>query len=139
MKMGIYEDVVYKNAVRNHIEGHDFIIIHDPQPLPMITHYEGRGAWIWRCHIDLSNVNKELWIYLRAFIERYDAVIFSIEEYRQNLKTPQLFFLPAIDPFSITNKELTGNEVRERLNHYGIRTNLPLVVQFFSLRSLEGS
>src|SRR5215475_11285531 len=129
MKMQIYEDVVYKNAVRNHIEGHDFIIIHDPQPLPMITHYERRGAWIWRCHIDLSNVNKELWSYLSAFIERYDAVILSIEDYRQNLKTPQLFFLPAIDPFSITNKELTDNEVRERLDHYGIRTDLPLVVQ----------
>ncbi|PYJ68218.1 MAG: hypothetical protein DME76_13065 [Verrucomicrobia bacterium] len=35
-----------------------------------------------------------------------------------------MFFLPAIDPFSITNKELTDDEVRERLNHYGIRTDL---------------
>ena len=35
MKMQIYEDVVYKNAVRNHLEDHDFVIIHDPQPLPM--------------------------------------------------------------------------------------------------------
>jgi trehalose synthase len=129
MKMEIYEDVVYKNAVRNHLEGHDFVIIHDPQPLPMITHYERRGAWIWRCHIDLSNANKELWSYLSPFIEKYDAVILSIEEYRQNLKTPQLFFLPAIDPFSITNKELTDDEVRERLDHHGIRSDLPLVVQ----------
>jgi trehalose synthase len=129
MKMHIYEDVVYKNAARNHLEGHDFVFIHDPQPLPMIMHYERRGVWIWRCHIDLSNVNQELWNYLRAFIERYDAVILSIEEYRQNLKTPQLFFLPAIDPFSITNRDLTDNEVRERLDHYGIRTDLPLVVQ----------
>ncbi len=129
MKMQIYEDVVYKNAVRNHLEGHDFVIIHDPQPLPLITHYDRRGAWIWRCHIDLSHANKELWNYLSPFIQRYDAVIFSIEEYRQNLKTPQLFFLPAIDPFSITNKELTEDEVKERLDHYGIPTNLPLVVQ----------
>jgi trehalose synthase len=129
MKMEIYEDVVYKNAFRNHLEAHDFVIIHDPQPLPMITHYERRGAWIWRCHIDLSNANKELWNYLTPFIERYDAVILSIEEYRQNLKTPQLFFLPAIDPFSITNKELTDDEVRERLDHYGIRTDLPIVLQ----------
>jgi len=60
MKMQIYEDVVYKNAVRNHLEGHDFVIIHDPQPLPLITHYDRRGAWIWRCHIDLSHANKEL-------------------------------------------------------------------------------
>jgi trehalose synthase len=129
MKMHIYEDVVYKNAVRNHLEGHDFVIIHDPQPLPMIIHYQRRGVWIWRCHLDLSNANKELWSYLSPFIKRYDAVIFSLEEYRQHLKTPQLFFLPAIDPFSITNKELAENEVRERLNHYRIRTDLPLVLQ----------
>ena len=129
IKMEIYEDVVYKNAIRNHLEGHDFVIIHDPQPLPMITHYDRRGAWIWRCHIDLSSTNKDLWNYLRPFIERYDAVILSIEEYRQNLKTPQLFFLPAIDPFSITNKELTDDEVRDRLDHYGIRTDLPIVLQ----------
>jgi trehalose synthase len=129
MKMEIYEDVVYKNAVRNHLEGHDFVIIHDPQPLPMIMHYPRRGTWIWRCHIDLSNVNKELWNYLSSFIERYDAVILSIEEYWQNLQTPQFFFLPAIDPFSITNKELTDGEVKERLDHYGIPTDLPPVVQ----------
>lgn len=129
MKMEIYENVVHKNAVRNHLGGHDFVIIHDPQPLPMITHYERRGAWIWRCHIDLSNTNQELWSYLMPFIERYDAVIFSIEEYRQNLKPPQLFFLPAIDPFSITNKELDDDEIKERLDHYGIPTDLPLVVQ----------
>jgi trehalose synthase len=129
MKMEIYEDVVYRNAIRNHLEGHDFVIIHDPQPLPLIRHYDRRGAWIWRCHIDLSNTNKDLWNYLRPFVERYDAVILSIEEYRQDLKTPQLFFLPAIDPFSITNKELTDDEVRERLDHYGIRTDLPIVLQ----------
>jgi trehalose synthase len=129
MKMHIYEDVVYKNAVRNHLEGHDFVIIHDPQPLPMIMHYQRRGIWIWRCHVDLSNANKELWSYLSPFIERYDAVIFSIEEYKQSLKTPQLFFLPAIDPFSITNKELSEDEIEERLDHYGIPTDLPLVVQ----------
>jgi trehalose synthase len=129
MKMRIYEDVVYKNAVRNHLSYHDFVIIDDPQPLPMITHYERRGAWIWRCHVDLSNPNKVLWNYLVQFIERYDAVVLSIEQYRQNLKTPQLFFLPAIDPFSITNKELTNDEINDRLNHYRVPTDLPLVVQ----------
>ena len=59
-------------------------------------------------------------------VERYDAVILSNEEYRQNLKIPQLFFLPAIDPFSITNKELTDDEIKERVDHYEISTHLPL-------------
>jgi len=89
-KKEIFEEVVYENAIRNHLE-HDVVIIHDPQPLPMINHYRKRGPWIWRGHVDLSKPNPELWGYLAPFAEKYDAVIFSIREYTQNLKTPQLF------------------------------------------------
>jgi trehalose synthase len=62
-------------------------------------------------------------------VEKYDAVIFSIREYTQKLKTPQLFFMPAIDPFSIKNHPLSEMEINERLEHYHIPTDLPLVVQ----------
>jgi len=127
-KMRIYEDVVYENAVRNHLE-HDLVIVHDPQPLPMINHYRKKTPWIWRCHVDLSNPHQEVWQYLVQFIEKYDAVILSRREYAQKLNTPQLFFMPAIDPFSITNRELSDHQIEERLNHYHIPTDLPLVVQ----------
>jgi trehalose synthase len=53
----------------------------------------------------------------------------SLEEYKQELETPQVFLMPAIDPFSIKNKELSDNEIDERLRHYKIPTDLPLVVQ----------
>jgi trehalose synthase len=128
-KMDIYEEVIYENAIRNHLDSHNMVIIHDPQPLPMINHYKKNGPWIWRCHVDLSNPNKELWNYLIPFIEKYDAVIFSIKDYKQKLKTPQVFFMPAIDPFSILNREITEKEIKERLDHYEIPTDLPLVVQ----------
>jgi trehalose synthase len=127
-KMHLYEQVVYENAIRNHLN-HDVVIIHDPQPLPMINHYRKDCPWIWRCHIDLSRPNRKLWNYLIPFIEKYDAVILSSKDYRQELKTPQLFFMPAIDPFSITNRELTQEEIDERLNYHSIPTDLPLVVQ----------
>jgi len=128
-KIKIYEAVVYENSVRNHLENHNMVIIHDPQPLPMIHHYKKNGPWIWRCHVDLSNPNKELWQYLVHFIEKYDAVIFSVKDFKQELKTPQAFFMPAIDPFSILNREMSNGEIKERLNHYKIPTDLPLVVQ----------
>jgi trehalose synthase len=128
-KIKIYEDIIFENAVRNHLESHNMVIIHDPQPLPMITHYKKNGPWIWRCHVDLTNPNGDLWDYLVPFIEKYDAVIFSIKDYRKKLKTPQVFFMPAIDPFSILNKEMEDDEVQERLDHYEIPTDLPLVVQ----------
>jgi trehalose synthase len=127
-KMQLYEQVVYENAIRNHLD-HDVVIIHDPQPLPMINHYRKDCPWIWRCHIDLSHPNRELWNYLLPFIEKYDAVILSSKDYRRELKTPQLFFMPAIDPFSITNRELTQEEIDERLSYHNIPTDLPLVVQ----------
>ncbi|MGB5924975.1 MAG: glycosyltransferase [Dehalococcoidia bacterium] len=127
-KMQIYEQVIYENAVRNHLD-QDVVIVHDPQPLPMINHYRKNCPWVWRCHIDLSRPNQELWNYLVPFIEKYDAVILSSRDYKQKLKTPQLFFMPAIDPFTITNRELSKEEIDERLNYYGIPTDLPLVVQ----------
>ncbi len=128
-KIKIYEAVIHENAVRNHLEDHNMVIIHDPQPLPMIHHYKKNGPWIWRCHVDLSNPNRELWQYLVSFIEKYDAVILSFEDYKQRLKTPQLFFTPGINPFSIGNREMSEGEIKERLNRYDIPTDLPLVVQ----------
>jgi trehalose synthase len=127
-KMQIYEQVIYENAVRNHLD-HDVVIVHDPQPLPIINHYRKDCPWVWRCHLDLSRPNQELWNYLVQFIEKYDAVILSSRDYKQNVKTPQLFFMPAIDPFTITNRELSEKEIDERLNYYSIPTDLPLVVQ----------
>ncbi len=127
-KMQIFEDVVYENAIRNHLD-HDMVIVHDPQALPLIEHYRKKGPWIWRCHIDLSNPDRKLWNYLTQFIEKYDAVIISIKEYAQKIRTPQMVFMPAIDPFSIINKEMSEVEIEERLAHYNIPTDLPLVVQ----------
>jgi trehalose synthase len=127
-KMKLYEDVVYENSIRNHLD-HDIVIVHDPQPLPLINYYRKDCPWIWRCHIDLSSPNKELWNYLVQFIGRYDAVILSSQDYKQKLETPQVFFMPAIDPFTITNRDLSEREVDERLKHYDIPVDLPMVAQ----------
>lgn len=127
-KKELYETVVYENSVRNHLD-HDLVIVHDPQPLPMIDHYRKNCPWIWRCHVDMSNPHMQIWDYLVSFVEKYDAVILSSRDYARKIKTPQLFFLPAIDPFTITNRELTQREINERLKHYGIPTDLPIVTQ----------
>lgn len=128
LKMQIYEEVAYENAVRNHID-HDLVVIHDPQPLPLIRHYRKKSPWIWRCHVDLSHPDAGLWSYLVPLIERYDVVVLSLPEYAQKLRVPQRFILPAIDPFSTTNKDLTDGEIADRLAHYNIPNDRPLVVQ----------
>jgi trehalose synthase len=127
-KLRVYEDIVYENSIRNHLE-HDVVVVHDPQPLAMIEHYRKRGPWIWRCHIDISRPNKSLWKYLSSYINKYDAVILTLKEYAQRLSVPQIPIMPAINPFSVKNKELTEDEIDEWLAHCNIPTDLPLVVQ----------
>ena len=128
IKKEIFEQVIYENSVRNFIR-HDFVIVHDPQPLPLIEHYEKRCPWLWRCHIDLSRPQPETWKYLRYWIDLYDAAILSCPDFVQEMEPPPHFFMPAINPFNIKNHELTDKEIDERLAHYNIPTDLPLVVQ----------
>jgi trehalose synthase len=128
IKKEIFEQVIYENSVRNFLE-HDFVIVHDPQPIPLIEHYERNCPWLWRCHLDLSRPNAEMWKYLRRWIDKYDAVIVSCPEYEQEMKPPQRVLMPAIDPFTIKNRQLSDREIDERLAHYKIPTDLPLVAQ----------
>ncbi len=128
LKRNIYEEVVFENACRMHLD-HDLVIVHDPQPLPLITHYRKTAPWIWRCHLELTKPHPDVWAYLVPFIERYDAVVLSLPEYAQKIGPPQRFIMPAINPFTTTNKELTEEDIDERLDHYDIPRDLPLVVQ----------
>ena len=75
----IYEQVVFENATRLHLDDCDAVIVHDPQPLPLITHFPDREMpWLWQCHVDLSSPYAPVWTYLRQFIEQYDGAIFSL-------------------------------------------------------------
>src|SRR6266487_942439 len=128
IKKEIVEQVIYENSVRNFLE-HDFVIVHDPQPLPLIEHYEKKCPWIWRCHVDLSRPEAETWKYLRRWIDKYDVTIVTCSEFKQEMKPPQRVFMPAINPFNIKNRKLDDKEIDERLAHYKIPTDLPLVAQ----------
>jgi trehalose synthase len=128
LKKEIYEEINFQNALRMELDA-DLVVVHDPQPLPLITHYRHTCPWVWRCHVDLSEPNREAWEYLRGFVEEYDAVILSLPEYAQPIDVAQLFFMPAIDPFSIKNRDLTPAQIADRLDHYGIPNDLPIVAQ----------
>jgi trehalose synthase len=127
-KKKIYQDVIYENVQRNHID-HDVVFIHDPQPLSMVEHYKKRGPWIWRCHVDLTEPNKELWRYMKPWVEMYDAVVVTLEDYALDIETPQVFIRPAINPFTIKNRDLDEAEIKERFDYYDIPTDLPIVTQ----------
>src|SRR5256884_4738962 len=103
IKKEIFEQVIYENSVRNFIR-HDFVIVHDPQPLPLIEHYEKCCPWLCRCHIDLSRPQPETWKYLRHWIDPYAAAISSCPDFAQEMAPPLHFLMPAINPFNIKNR-----------------------------------
>src|SRR5215216_5081616 len=126
----IYEEVVFENATRLHLDDCDAVIVHDPQPLPLITHFPDRETpWLWQCHVDLSSPYAPVWNYLRGFIDQYDGAVFSLPEYGQELSLDQHFVTPAIDPFSAKNRDLSDKEIHEFLRSYKIPTDRPLVTQ----------
>jgi trehalose synthase len=108
----------------------EFVVIHDPQPAPLIqARTDSPQHWIWRCHIDLSNPNPEVWGFLRPFIERYDAAIFSSQSFARQLPIPQYLFYPCIDPLSEKNKELDDAFVQQVCDESGIDRSRPIVTQ----------
>lgn len=128
IKKEIFEQVIYENSLRNFLD-HDFVIVHDPQPLPLIEHYEKKCPWLWRCHLDLSRPHAETWKYLRRWIDNYDIAILSCKEFAQDMKPQQQVMMPALNPFTIKNRPLNDREIDGRLAHYEIPVDLPLIVQ----------
>jgi len=128
LKKEVYEEVVVQNALRMELD-YDFVIVHDPQPLPMIMHHRRTCPWIWRCHLDLAHPDPAVWEYLLPFINEYNAVILSLPEYAQPITPPQAFIMPALNPFSLKNGDLDEAAIRDRLEHYGIPVDKPIVAQ----------
>jgi trehalose synthase len=108
----------------------DMIVIHDPQPAALIRARPDTSAtWVWRCHLDLSNPNRELWGFLRPFIEQYDAAIFSSPSFTRQLPVPQYMFYPCIDPLSEKNKELDDSVIQKVCDEFGVDRSRPIVTQ----------
>ncbi len=110
--------------------GEDFIVIHDPQPAGLIaSRTDGATHWVWRCHIDLSNPNPEVWKFLQPMVERYDAAVFSSPAFARQLSIPQALFYPCIDPLSEKNKELDESYIQEVCDNFGVDRSRPIVTQ----------
>jgi trehalose synthase len=119
------------NAIFTHIN-HDFVVVHDPQPLPIISCYNKRQPWIWRCHIDISSPYQPLWKYLQTFISQYDTMVVSMEEFiDQNISVtiPHEIIKPSIDPLNIKNREISEDTVQKYLLKSGIDPEKPIISQ----------
>jgi trehalose synthase len=108
----------------------DILFIHDPQPVALIAKKKDIGGkWIWRCHIDISHPDSQVWKFLEQFVVNYDAAVFSSPNFAQQLPIRQFFAPPSIDPLSDKNMELPPEAVDTVLAKYGLNRDKPLILQ----------
>jgi len=128
-KKDIYYETNKRFSTFTHID-HDLVIIHDPQPLPLISFYEKHQQWIFRCHIDISEPDPKVWNYLKGFIQKYDHFIVSLPEYqKKDLSIPQSVIHPAIDPLTTKNKSVSETKISKYLDKFGIDRKKPIISQ----------
>jgi trehalose synthase len=127
---------IYLNSVKENAENlkldHDFTIIHDTQPLAIIKYsVKVKGKWIWRCHIDLSQPNREFLDFISPLISLYDVSIFSMKQYiKESLKSGKTSIIaPSIDPLSEKNKPLTYTQIHSILEKFDIDSERPIITQ----------
>jgi trehalose synthase len=130
-----YLERVLDNA-RNLDGDWDVIVGHDPQTAALANFRRGMvskpdTSWIWRCHIDLTDANDEVWEFFRPFVESYDTSVWTMREF-----VPRRFDMkriviapPCIDPLSVKNLDLPRPFAEELCKQYGIDARRPLVCQ----------
>jgi trehalose synthase len=132
----VYLERSVDNALR--LEGEwDFVVMHDPQPAAMLCFLRGKPVdrpstkWIWRCHIDLTDANPNVWEFLRPYVEMHDASVWTMEEFVPDSLSREKarFAPPCIDPHSVKNLDLGEPFVRELCKQYGIDVDRPIMCQ----------
>lgn len=126
----IFQETSQRNIEELNIYG-DIVFIHDPQPIALIQKKKKASPrkWIWRCHIDVSQPDPQSWRFLKNFIVKYDASVFSTPGFSQKLPIRQFLISPSIDPLSEKNKELPQLVIDEVLQKYNILKDKPIITQ----------
>ena len=111
---------------------YDVVFIHDPQPAGIRQFAPPTGArWVWRCHIDTSEPNREAWGTIRDMVNGYDAAIFSTADFvGPGLTLPRIEVIaPAIDPLTPKNMPMPEDEARAVVANYGVDPDRPFISQ----------
>lgn len=111
---------------------YDVYIVHDPQPAAL-RHFKknDKSKWIWRCHIDSSTPNAEVWQFLRPYVEAHDAAVFTTHAFEPpDLDMRRVVFIPpAIDPLATKNMELPKDLCRRVIADAGLDLRRPILLQ----------
>lgn len=128
----VYEETNAKTAesLAEPLRNADVAIIHDPQPAALIKFLPDRkGKWVWRCHIDANKPFRPVWKYLRDFVTQYDASIFSLSSFAQQLPHPIYLIAPSIDPLHEKNIDLPKKEITAIYSRFEVDPERPMILQ----------
>ena len=129
LRRSLYLDINEEFSRFTHLN-YDCVVVHDPQPLPVVKFYKKVQPWIWRCHIDISEPHQELWTFLEKYMLRYDVIVVSSEKYKKkDLPVEQKIIHPAIDPLSLKNMELSDADIAKYIKEAKIPTDKPIMAQ----------
>ncbi|MBI3087301.1 MAG: glycosyltransferase [Candidatus Omnitrophica bacterium] len=126
----LFLEVGRQNARRLALDA-QFLVIHDPQPLVLVEKRTRRSParWVWRCHIDVSRPQPQVWTFLKPFIRKFDAAVYSVPAFAQRLPMRQLIIAPSIDPLSEKNRELAPDDIAAVLRRLGVPQDRPIITQ----------
>jgi len=128
-KKNLYLETNNRFSTFTHLD-HDCVIVHDPQPLPLIKFNKKIQPWVWRCHIDITHPNTDLWNFIKTFILRYDLMVISSKRFKKpDIPIEQKVIHPSIDPLSPKNMDLSSELIAKTLKKYSIPTDIPLITQ----------
>jgi len=109
---------------------YDLIVVQDPQPVALIAYSNMQAKWIWRVHVDMSAPNPSTWQFLKPFVERYNAVIFTMEEFiPEDIEVQTAIIPPAIDITNTKNMELPAALPKMVIKNSGVDIKKPVILQ----------
>jgi trehalose synthase len=118
----------------------DIVFVHDPQPA-LLRHFAhrlapesalaSRSKWIWRCHIDTSTPDENLFGYLAPHLNAHEAQVYTMRAYTPpGVEEDALAIIPpAIDPLAPKNMALSGIDAEYVVRQFGVDTKRPYLLQ----------
>ena len=109
----------------------DVLVLHDPQPAASVNFLKTSNKAVWRCHIDTSRTNKEVWHWLSPYLKNFDLYIFSMRKYigdGLDYKKNRII-QPAIDPLNKKNVDIDEDYANQIVKKFKIDPDRPLISQ----------
>ena len=109
----------------------DILYLHD-HPALIAASYFTHIPKIYRCHFDISRASLNTWQFIKPYIKKCQAAIFTLPSFHRDLETFKnkiSYILPSIDPLSVKNTFATSEQIKEVFNKHQISLKEPVVLQ----------